>query len=1615
MSSIKYKAIKKITDKVKYKLKKTVVVTLLLTFIMPYYTMADADEEKGRGAVPAAAGTVLQGITTVTDAANSASIGSISTNYPQTGDGYNSLTEINGRQYKNYKQYLGSYSTNSYWGGTVSNNGCGPTSIAIIASGYGIDKNPGEICNIIKTKYGNYTGSSTLSSALNDLGISYSTKVGDNTSTQIKNIKENLEKGNPVAVGVNGGTGYSPGGHWMAALGMDGDKIVISNPGNGNEAVSENLETFVTRCMQGCSYILITQSSGKISTISGTDGSVISTNNANEVGYTGIYKSGTTGRQFKEYKQTIPGWDSKYPATGTYWGQECGAVSAITLGSGYTSNATFEYLQGKFASSGGRTYLNAWLSECIGQKVTSHAYGDLISKTEFINALSSGCVALVHSSQYSSRGHYMAVLDINKDKTKAYLSNPVHTDSKWSGWVNVNDLYNFLDAIDLVSNNGSNTNYTSGITSLDNFLFIGDSRYTTTASQIGALGNNIKNQGVGSARIDEWLKVANNGGTGTVQSTNVNITGKYSGISIQLGANSVLNNVNNATKDMKDFLTKLKELHPGTPIFVNSCLSVNANATSSGYTWNVTTMKDCIKSFDNNISSFCSSTSDIYFVDISKGLEDENGFVKLEYESDGLHCNSKGAAIFVQNIKDEILNCSASTGSTTGYSIGNLTSNISQYIKPNDRGGYKIDIDLDEKVDEMLALLKEAGNNDVNNFMKNTNQKDLLKAMLKAELVTQFPDLRSASEISASATDEINLQSIKENLPEIINKLDLITVSSVVPTEEQIDFKEFETVDDLNAELEQRFKDIEGETSQDSEKTIFTYSEQGKKFRLEITGTSYNLYEIIDNGDTQAVEEYIFNSLKNKAVQEKIRKIISSNTITREVVKEQFYTTLNSVSRSRGYNVDQMVSLYFSYIEKILNGLTAQNSGLLDWLKSRIVNNMPEDELQGVIRIKRKSINTTTGKEEAPIYLSYIPYDEFTKKCNNGDKTVLDHFTINSSGGVIVAQWETKSYSPNDISSIKDAEDLIKKYQSLITASSSYTITPSSPISYLSQIYQHTMPFDLLWTLLIYGGSPDFIYDLTNLIYDTEITITALDKISQTSQTFTKNIGKSDKSVNQGTSSEGGTKQQENKSSSEKTITYTIYTTTCTSQLKVSYINSWIATYINNNEVLEEPETEDSSEHVHNTDEETDWEQTGTEALSEDDAFWIILTGNVKDAVAGYNNSGIGSFVLGRAKKIISENEEIINAYIEHLLDEKVVVYPSDKLKGVTRNTSYTLTQLDNRTNKAIEEILQSIASTQTRNQIKDAIEKVLIGIYQKVNWDPSVSSGNTTKYTKIDNVETDVNTKTTIYKFSSTSGQIISKTDPNSTEDNFVTLLNKNGGAKGSFRSIDDWLFESIEKNRILCDKLDLIKYLFGIVFNRTYTIDESFSFEMFDPEKIQIASSGGMNGKVSTNLEEFLITMEGGDQYIKGDSYIVYDIGDGCLNIGHGIVVGSSNGTPWYPDILPSIYAGQIVSKEIYDKIYEKVMKVFTDSLDASLAKYNVTLKQYQYDAMISFLYNCGSGKSDIIVLAYKNGGDQGYWNETSQYINKGSAFEYGLRRRRAEEYELFTTGDYNYDPDF
>lgn len=242
------------------------------------------------------------------------------------------------------------------------------------------------------------------------------------------------------------------------------------------------------------------------------------------------------------------------------------------------------------------------------------------------------------------------------------------------------------EANQLTNLGSSSANYTT-TTSLDNFLFIGDSRYEGTDAYIKNLGNNIKNAGVSSSTIDEWVNVVKNKGKGTVQGKTVDITGTYSGMSIQLGANGVYQNVDNTVNSMKTLITEIQSLYPNVPIFVNSCVQVNSKANSNGYSWNATTFRDNVNDFNKAVQDYCNTIDNVYYIDVNTNLNDSDGFLKNEYTDDGLHCNNAGGQLFADNIKNAILN-SKSTGNTKTVTIDSIISEMS----------------LEEKINQMMMV-----------------------------------------------------------------------------------------------------------------------------------------------------------------------------------------------------------------------------------------------------------------------------------------------------------------------------------------------------------------------------------------------------------------------------------------------------------------------------------------------------------------------------------------------------------------------------------------------------------------------------------------------------------------------------------------------------------------------------------------------------------------------------------------------------------------------------------------------------------------------------------------------------------------------------------------------
>ena len=158
-------------------------------------------------------------------------------------EGYRgTFTDSKNRTYKEYKQGYAPWKSVPYWGGNIHGLGCGPTALAIVASGYGINQTPETIA---KYMVGN-TGFDTLSRALTNCVHLTNTVYHSNFSNK---LRENLNSGRPVIVSV----GHSPTNmftdksHIMAALAInDNSEVWISNPNSGKACGWISLDTVVS-------------------------------------------------------------------------------------------------------------------------------------------------------------------------------------------------------------------------------------------------------------------------------------------------------------------------------------------------------------------------------------------------------------------------------------------------------------------------------------------------------------------------------------------------------------------------------------------------------------------------------------------------------------------------------------------------------------------------------------------------------------------------------------------------------------------------------------------------------------------------------------------------------------------------------------------------------------------------------------------------------------------------------------------------------------------------------------------------------------------------------------------------------------------------------------------------------------------------------------------------------------------------------------------------------------------------------------------------------------------------------------------------------------------------
>ena len=72
--------------------------------------------------------------------------------------------------------------------------------------------------------------------------------------------------------------------------------------------------------------------------------------------------------------------------------------------------------------------------------------------------------------------------------------------------------------------------------------------------------------------------------------------------------------------------------------------------------------------------------------------------------------------------------------------------------KPSKSGGYALDVDLDEITDNIIKALNEYDGR-LNIYLSKGNMHEYLKKMIKAQYITQYPDLRSADKIGTEVPE----------------------------------------------------------------------------------------------------------------------------------------------------------------------------------------------------------------------------------------------------------------------------------------------------------------------------------------------------------------------------------------------------------------------------------------------------------------------------------------------------------------------------------------------------------------------------------------------------------------------------------------------------------------------------------------------------------------------------------------------------------------------------------------------------------------------------------------------------------------------------------------------
>lgn len=333
-----------------------------------------------------------------------------------------------------------------------------------------------------------------------------------------------------------------------------------------------------------------------------------------------------------------------------------------------------------------------------------------------------------------------------------------------------------------------------------------------------------------------------------------------------------------------------------------------------------------------------------------------------------------------------------------------------------------------------------------------------------------------------------------------------------------------------------------------------------------------------------------------------------------------------------------------------------------------------------------------------------------------------------------------------------------------------YTMNTTN-INYEEMVDKYTMPFDLLWALLVVGENRNFIFELADLIYNSDIQITIHDNLTVNTDTDVEHSTQRTKAVVDATitaqcngqTSSGSISNDEhdpdpNTPDKSYTTTTKVVTQTNTVDVALTKANVWIVDYENNYQNVQEKE-----------------KTTNSETINRDDEEYPKNPNSTGDSYS-----------------------------CEHITAKK------QELEAAV---------------KTLAEQADAATATETTTEGEEGESDTPVEYTAT-----STEAINVKYYQKRINISNEITNKVKTQKYTQGTPQVKEKTDE-TTEPNFVTIFNKYEYKKNksNIKDVDDWLFEIIETNPSTADMLDLVKYLLYKATKTNYGVEE-YDFGEYD-----------------------------------------------------------------------------------------------------------------------------------------------------------------------------------------